>query len=242
MTVALSGVRCSYRLDRPVVTIDELELTAGPVGLVGVNGAGKTTLLRTLAGARTPQDGTVTVDGDDLYGPRRRRVVQTIGYMPQEIQFPGELTVTQVLGYLCWLRRVPSRTAKAQSAEAVEAVGLADRAHQQTRRLSGGMRRRLALAAALVNEPRVLLLDEPTTGLDPEQRAGVREIIANLDSRCLVLMSSHVMEDIASVTSSIVVLHEGVVRYHGATSSFVAAHGGPNRSAELAFLTTIADA
>jgi ABC-2 type transport system ATP-binding protein len=102
------------------------------------------------------------------------------------------------------------------------------------------MRRRLALGAALVSEPQVLLLDEPTTGLDPEQRAGVRTAIGELGGDCLTIMSSHVMEDVARVTSSIVVLHEGAVRYHGATDAFLAERGGPERSAELAFLTTIA--
>ena len=243
MTINLSELRCSYRTsDRPAVSIDSLELTAGPVGLVGVNGAGKTTLMRTLAGARPPQHGTVTIAGDPLYGRRRRRVAQQIGYLPQEIQFPGELTVAQVLAYVCWLRGIASRSAKVQTAEAVASVGLADRADQRSGQLSGGMRRRLALAAALVSNPRVLLLDEPTTGLDPEQRAGVRGIIDGLGGDCLTIMSSHVMEDVASVTSRIVVLHEGAVLYHGATSDFVAERGGPDRSAELAFLTTIARA
>jgi ABC-2 type transport system ATP-binding protein len=240
VTVALSGLRCSYRTgDDPAVSIDSLELTAGPVGLVGVNGAGKTTLLRTLAGARRPQDGEVAINNEELYGAHRRRVVQQIGYMPQEIQFPGELSVTQVLRYICWLRCIPARAARARTVEVVDAVGLTDRADQRVRQLSGGMRRRLALAAALVSEPRVLLLDEPTTGLDPEQRAGVRGIIAGLGDGCLTVMSSHVMEDVASVTSSIVVIHEGSVLYQGATSAFVAERGGPQRSAELAFLATI---
>lgn len=240
MNLTLTGLRCAYRTnDRPAVSIDSLDLTAGPVGLVGVNGAGKTTLLRTLAGARQPQEGMVAIDGEDLYGRHRRRVARQIGYMPQEIEFPGELTVAQVLHYLCWLRGIRARPGRVRTAEVIEAVGLSDRARQRTRQLSGGMRRRLALAAALVSEPRILLLDEPTTGLDPEQRAGVRAFVADLGGRCLTVMSSHVMEDVASVTSSIVVLHEGTVRFHGATSAFVAQRGGPDHSAEHAFLATI---
>ncbi len=241
VSVALSGLRCSYRSgDRPAVSIDSLELTDGPVGLVGVNGAGKTTLLRTLAGACRPQHGEVMIGDEALYGAHRRRVVQQIGYMPQELQLPGELSVTQVLHYVCWLRGIPARPARVRTTQVVEAVGLGDRARQRTRELSGGMRRRLALAAALVSRPRVLLLDEPTTGLDPEQRAGVRAVISDLDAGSLTIMSSHVMEDVASVTSDIVVLHEGAVLYHGATSAFVTERGGPGRSAELAFLSTIA--
>ncbi|MDZ5619596.1 ATP-binding cassette domain-containing protein [Nocardioides bizhenqiangii] len=241
MSVVVSGLRCSYRSgDRPAVSIDSLELTAGPVGLVGVNGAGKSTLLRTLAGARRPQHGTVVIDGKELYGRHGRTAVQGVGYMPQEIQFPGELSVTQVLRYLCWLRGIRSRAATTRCAQVIDAVGLIGQADQRTRQLSGGMRRRLALAAALVSEPRVLLLDEPTTGLDPEQRAGVRRIVAGFGEECLTVMSSHVMEDVASVTATIVVLHEGSVHYQGVTDAFVAERGGPERSPELAFLSTIA--
>ncbi|WP_188113353.1 ABC transporter ATP-binding protein [Nocardioides humilatus] len=243
MTVLISGVRCTYHRDAiPAVSIDQLELTAGPVGLVGVNGAGKSTLLRTLAGCRQPQEGSVSIDGASLYGRRRRVVAQRVGYMPQEIQFPGELSVTQVVDYAAWLRALKPRHAAQRRADVIVAVGLEDRADQRVRALSGGMRRRLALAVALLSEPAVLLLDEPTTGLDPEQRAGVRAIIGEIAGRCLTIMSSHVMEDVASITSNVIVLHGGRVLHQGETDAFVRERGGPTQSAEVAFLTTIAGA
>jgi ABC-2 type transport system ATP-binding protein len=243
VTVSVSGLRCAYRgADHAVLEIDALDLAAGTIGLVGVNGAGKSTLLRSLAGARRPQEGRITIDGVSLYGRRRRAVAKQIGFMPQEVQFPGELSVAQVVDYISWLRAIRPRRAATRRTEVLRAVGLEDRAGDLTRRLSGGMRRRLALAVALVSEPDLLLLDEPTTGLDPEQRAGVRAIIGGLGDQTLTVMSSHVMEDVASVTSSLVVLHEGKVLHHGDTGAFIAERGGSQRSAELAFLSTIAHA
>ena len=243
MSVRVSGLRCSYHgSERPAVAIDELDLTTGPVGLVGVNGAGKSTLMRTLAGARRPQEGNVAVDDEALYGRRRRRVVQRIGFMPQEVQFPGELSVAQVLDYVGWLRGMSSARSSARRKQVLGAVDLQDHGDSRVKSLSGGMRRRLALASAMLSEPDVLLLDEPTTGLDPAQRAGVRSIISDLGAHTLTIMSSHVMEDVASVTTRVVVLHEGRVLHHGPTEAFVDERGGPDRSPERAFLSMISGA
>ncbi|WP_193606725.1 ATP-binding cassette domain-containing protein [Nocardioides lijunqiniae] len=234
-------VRCHYPPGTAdVVDLDELALGPGATGLVGVNGAGKTTLLLTLAGARRPQHGTVTLDGADLYGRERRELVGRIGLMPQSLDLPGELRVADALSYVSWLRGVPRRVAGPRERELLETVGLGPRRHERVRRLSGGMRRRLVLASALVTEPAVLLLDEPTTGLDPEQRAGLRALLLDLPAATVTLLSSHVMEDVERMTARIVVLDEGRVLHHGDTTAFVAERGGPERSPELAFLATLA--
>lgn len=238
-----SGLQCHYPPSNAVVVdIDELSLGRGATGLVGVNGAGKTTLLLTLAGARRPQRGTVTLDGVDLYGRDRRQVVTRIGFMPQELDLPRELRVADALSYVSWLRGVPGRVAGTREPELLELVGLQARRSDKVGRLSGGMRRRLVLATALVTAPDVLLLDEPTTGLDPEQRANLRSLLMHLPGATVTVLSSHVMEDVEQMTRRIAVLHEGRVHHHGGTQSFVEQRGGPHRSAELAFLTTISRA
>ncbi|MCD4523352.1 ABC transporter ATP-binding protein [Nocardioides sp. cx-173] len=223
-----------------VVDIDELSLGSGVTGLVGVNGAGKTTLLLALAGARRPQGGTVTLDGVDVYGRHRRELVGRIGLMPQELDLPRELRVADALSYVSWLRGVPRRVAGSREPELLALVGLQQRRRERVGRLSGGMRRRLVLATALVTAPQVLLLDEPTTGLDPEQRAQLRRLLMDLPGATVTVLSSHVMEDVERMSTRIVVLDAGRVVHHGDTARFVEERGGPDRSAELAFLSTLA--
>jgi ABC-2 type transport system ATP-binding protein len=236
-----AGLRCRY----PGTTTDALDVAAltldgSSTGLVGVNGAGKTTLLATLAGVRRPQAGSVLLDGVDVYGPRRLSVLTAIGYMPQQLQLPGELAVRDALAYVAWLRGGRPAVASKRADALLEQVELGPRRCDRINRLSGGMQRRLTLATALVTAPTVLLLDEPTTGLDPEQRANVRELITALPGGPTVFISSHVMEDVERMTSDIVVLSEGRVVHHGPTDRFVEERGGPERSAEYAFLSTIA--
>ncbi|HWJ11480.1 MAG TPA: ABC transporter ATP-binding protein [Nocardioides sp.] len=243
MGIAVAGLRCAYgRGAVPAVDIDAFEVERGVCGLVGVNGAGKTTLLRTLAGSRRPDGGRATVDGVDLYGRRRRTVIERIGYMPQQLDLPGELRVADALGYASWVRDVPAPVARARNEEILERVGLARRSSDRVRHLSGGMQRRLALAVALVTAPDVLLLDEPTTGLDPEQRAGLRGILADLGASAVTVLSSHVMEDVVLMADRVAVLEAGRLLHVGPTATFVDERGGPDRSAEHAFLATIARA
>lgn len=241
MQVEVTSLRCAYgRGAAPVVDIDELTAGPGVCGLVGVNGAGKSTLLRTLAGCRRPEAGSVQVDGRALYGRGRREVVGRIGYMPQQLDLPRELRVADALAYVSWVRGVPATTSATRNAQLLERVGLSAKAAQRVGQLSGGMNRRLALAVALVTDPDVLLLDEPTTGLDPAQRAALRGIVADLGTATVTILSSHVMEDVAMMAARIAVLDEGRLLHVGPTGAFVDEFGGADRSAEQAFLATIA--
>ncbi|KRA38347.1 MULTISPECIES: ABC transporter ATP-binding protein [unclassified Nocardioides] len=243
MGLSASGLRCTYsHQDAPAVDLDELVVDRGVCGLVGVNGAGKSTLLRTLAGCRRPEAGRVRIDDVDLYGRRRRTVVGRLGYMPQHLDLPKEMRVSDAMAYASWVRGVPSAEARTRNPQLLERVGLSSRAADRVGRLSGGMSRRLALAVALVTDPSVLLLDEPTTGLDPEQRAGLRGILRDLDTAAVTILSSHVMEDVAVMASRIVVMDAGRLLHVGSMDDFVADHGGPERSAEFAFLATISAA
>lgn len=240
MTLSAVSLRCRYSgSTSDAVHIEDLTIGAGTTGLVGVNGAGKSTLLATLAGARRPEGGQVTLNEQNLYGRGRARVLPQVGYMPQALHLPAEMTAVDALTYYAWLRGISARDAAKRAASLLDQVELSSRQKDRVGRLSGGMQRRLAFAASLVTDPTVLLLDEPTTGLDPEQRANLRRLVQELPASASVFISSHVMEDVEKMTDQIVVLAEGQVLHHGPTRAFVEDHGGPEQSAELAFLSTV---
>lgn len=162
---------------------------------------------------REPDAGRVTIGGFDPYArASRAQALRRVALMPQDVSFPKNLTAHEVVAFVAWLRGVPSRQAGERAGEALAAVGLADQAGRKTAALSGGMIRRVALAQALVSQPEVLLLDEPSTGLDPQQRRTMIEIVQGL-SAC-VLFSSQVIEDIESVASRALVIDHGRVLFH----------------------------
>ncbi|KRB78181.1 hypothetical protein ASE01_08495 [Nocardioides sp. Root190] len=207
----MSGVSHSYDGFSVLDALD-LELGAERVGLIGVNGAGKSTLIRILSTALEPSDGSVQVTG---LGPGRRRELADIGYMPQELRLPRNLRGVDFLAYVAWLKAVPRRERAAEVERVVEAVGLDRRGSSRIGELSGGMQRRLLLAQALLGRPQVLLLDEPTAGLDPEQRVRFRELIGALDAP-LVMVSSHALEDLVPIVDRMVMLDEQRIAFDGA--------------------------
>jgi ABC-2 type transport system ATP-binding protein len=214
-------------------------LTPGVTGLVGVNGAGKSTLLRILAGALRPSRGSVCFDGLDPYGRGRRRFLRRTSLMPQALELPPDARVVDAVAYCGWLRGLPAAGLRDRAREVLGDVGLADRGGQRVRTLSGGMVRRAALAQALISAPDVLLLDEPTTGLDPEQRATVRGLISELPRDSAIVVSSHVMEDLEQLADRIIVLDGGEMAHCGSLAEFCGKFGGPAASAETAFLSLL---
>lgn len=185
-----------------------LELKPGIVGLLGPNGAGKTTFLRVLARTLTPTSGEI--EYPDLPGD-----VDRVGYLPQEPAVLRHFTALEFLEYVAWLRRIPSSNATQAARDALGAVDLLDRANEKIRRLSGGMRQRVGLAASIVNAPQLLLLDEPTNGLDLEQRLHFREIVRQLSPGAITVISSHLTEDVAPVCDYVVVMRDGCVVFSG---------------------------
>ncbi len=225
--------------------LDSVSLTAsqGVFGLVGVNGAGKTTLLSAGGGALKPTSGRILLDGSDLYASRTRKAaLRRVAIMPQRFSFPAGFRTQDFVCYLGYLRGLSWKAARAATAKALADVQLADKATIHLARLSGGMLRRVALAQALVAEPDVLLLDEPTTGIDPEQRAIVRRLIQQVSTDRAVIMSSHIMEDVEAVASRVAVLHEGAVVFNGTLDELRTHSAGQTvaTGAESAFLDIIA--
>lgn len=218
---------------RRIIEDLDLSIQTGVTGLLGPNGAGKTTLFRTLATIAPPWSGQLELFGEPISNERQaRRARRSIGYLPQDFGYYPAFSITDFVRYCAWLREVPSRKADSMTGEALRAVGLADRAQDRMKSLSGGMLRRAGIAAAIVGSPDLLLLDEPTVGLDPAQRLDFRELIRSLArAGTAVVLSTHLVEDVGAACDTVLVLNDGQVR-HSST---------PQQLAELATLTAPGD-
>jgi ABC-2 type transport system ATP-binding protein len=200
-----------------------LEIGTGTFGLLGSNGAGKTTLLRILATLLKPSQGRVTVDGFDVSDRRQKWAVkQILGYLPEEPGFYPSLSVSEFLDYIATLKNLHHPQARARAVEqVVEQAGLHSVTRQRIGTLSGGMKRRVGIAQALLGDPKLLIVDEPTAGLDPEERVRFRNLLAHLSADCLVILSTHIVEDIAATCQDMAVLHQGQVRFRGSPATLI---------------------
>ena len=204
----------------------DLRLGLGVHGLLGPNGAGKTTLIRALATVLRPAGGTLTLLGEQLGArPDLRAFRRRLGYLPQDFGFYPRFTVREFVEYMAWLKEMPPRDVPGAVQRTIERVGLADRADDRMKTLSGGMLRRAGIAQAIVNDPDLLLLDEPTVGLDPTQRLEFRTLLRELGEQSCVLVSTHLVEDVAAACTNVVLVDEGRMVYQG-TPAEVAAAGG----------------
>ncbi len=198
----------------------DLRIGTGVHGLLGPNGAGKTTLMRVLATVIPPSAGFVTVLGRSIEEPKDRRAIRrSLGYLPQSFGFHPRFTVREFVAYFAWLKEYPAKFSPRAVEHALKRVNMAPHAETQMRKLSGGMLRRAGLAQALVNDPELLLLDEPTAGLDPEQRVQLRETLRQLGASTAVLVATHLVEDVASACSRVSLLNDGQVVWDGEPSA-----------------------
>ncbi len=207
----------------------DLSFDRGVTGLLGPNGAGKTTLLRLVATSIAPDRGEVRLLGrDPLAGPAEvTQIRRELGYLPQELGFPSDMTTFGFVEYVAVLKEWNSAPARAREVRRVlDLVGLGDLATKRVRKLSGGQRRRVALAQALLGDPRILVLDEPTTGLDPTQRALLRRTLSVIAADSAVLLSTHQTEDVAALCERVVVMASGSVRFDGAVTDLVSTAAG----------------
>ncbi|MEU6571499.1 ABC transporter ATP-binding protein [Streptomyces parvulus] len=226
-TVSASGLSLHYGRTRALDDVS-LRLTPGVTGLLGPNGAGKTTLLRVLATAVPADRGAFTVLGHDPATSRgRQEVRRRLGYLPQTPGFHPDFTAFEFVDYVAILKELAGRGERHREVRRVlDEVGLRDVRGRRIRKLSGGMRQRVALAAALVGDPGFLVLDEPTVGLDPEQRMRFRELIAGAGEGRTVLLSTHQTEDVAMLCHRVVVMARGAVRFDGTPAELTARAGG----------------
>ena len=189
-----------------------LRLHRGVYGLLGENGAGKTTLMRMLCGILKPTSGTIDFDGIDVSEEAYRAV---LGYLPQDFGYYPEFSARDFLLYFAALKGISAKQAKRRAEELLALVSLEDAAGKKIRTFSGGMKQRLGIAQALLNDPKLVILDEPTAGLDPKERVRFRNLIETLGKDSIVLLSTHIVSDIEHVADQVLMMKDGQMIYAG---------------------------
>ena len=205
MELVLDHVSKQYQnkmaADDITVTLDR-----GVVGLLGANGAGKTTLMRMICGILSPTAGTITFDGMDVSEELYR---DALGYLPQDFGYYPGFTGREFLLYIAALKGLEKTAAKRKCEELLRAVNLEEAAQQKIKTYSGGMKQRLGIAQAILNDPKIIVLDEPTAGLDPKERVRFRNMIARLGERAMVLLSTHIVSDVEHIADRILIMKDG---------------------------------
>lgn len=189
-----------------------LQLTNGVYGLLGANGAGKTTFMCMLCGILKPTSGTVTFDGMDVSSEEYRA---ELGYLPQDFGYYPDFNGMDFLLYMASLKGLTKTEAKRKSKKLLELVSLSDVAKKKIATYSGGMKQRLGIAQALLNDPKIIILDEPTAGLDPKERVRFRNLIKELGTESIVLLSTHIVSDIEHIADTVLMMKAGQIVFNG---------------------------
>jgi len=200
-----------------------LEIPNGMFGLLGPNGAGKSTLMRILVTLMKPSSGKVTVNGRYDLMKNRREIRAMLGYLPQDFRFFAKLKTWEFLDYTARLAGMKNKVHRQEAVDRMlEEVGLFEARDRNANRLSGGMKRRLGIAQALINDPKIIIVDEPTTGLDPEERIRFRNLLSNISTRdVIIILSTHIVGDISSTCENVALLNRGKLAFTGSPSDLV---------------------
>lgn len=213
----------TYKGDIQALRGVDLTIEKKMFGLLGANGAGKTTLMRIVAGLLKPTTGRVTVFGHDLATPKGKQAAKSVlGYLPQEFGLYQTLTAREFLDYIAILKGIsePQRRRR-EIDEVLEKVRLADVANRRLKSYSGGMKRRVGIAQALLGNPQLLIVDEPTVGLDPEERVRLRNLLSDMAATCTIILSTHIVEDINQSCNDLAVIRDGEVVFRGAPRELI---------------------
>jgi ABC-type multidrug transport system ATPase subunit len=222
MKIDIQGLSKTYKNGKTALEDINLEISNGMFGLLGPNGAGKSSLMRILVTIMNATSGIVKVDGYDLV-KNRKEIRKMLGYLPQDFRFFTKLKTWEFLDYAAGLSGVKSKKIRsAKVDEWLENVGLFDSRERQANKLSGGMKRRLGIAQALIGDPKIIVVDEPTTGLDPEERIRFRNILSELSQKdVIIVLSTHIVGDISSMCNDLALLDEGRLQFNGSPEELV---------------------
>ena len=211
MELVLDGLTKHYG-NKTVVDSFSAVLTPGVIGLLGANGAGKTTLMRMICGLLNPSSGKVTFDGIDSSAEMYR---DALGYLPQDFGYYPNFTAWDFLMYMSGLKGLEKQTARRKCREVLSIVKLDEVKNKKIKTFSGGMKQRLGIAQAILNDPRILILDEPTAGLDPKERVRFRNLIAELGENAVVILSTHIVSDVEHIADRILMMKDGRIIFDG---------------------------
>lgn len=250
MQIDIDHLNKVYRGGVRALTDVDLVVPNGMYGLLGPNGAGKTTLMRILAGILRPTSGTIQVGEYDSMTERGRTAIKRIlGYLPQDLGVYPDLTAREFLDYMAILKGMDERKARRQRIEELlELASLADVATRKLKTFSGGMKRRVGIAQALLNDPKLLIVDEPTAGLDPEERIRFRNLLSDLGGDRIVLLSTHIVEDIAQTCRRLAIMNKGRIIFQGSTADLAGeargkvwtiTTGGPRPEGDITVVSTM---
>jgi len=222
MQISIKELTQVYKNGNRALQNINLEISSGMFGLLGPNGAGKTTLMRILVTLMKPTNGAVNVNGYDLQ-QNRREIRSMLGYLPQDFQVLSRLRTWEFLDYVARLAGLKRKNERAAAVdEMLESVGLFDARDRKATKLSGGMKRRLGISQALIGNPQIVIVDEPTTGLDPEERIRFRNLLAELSRKDIVIiLSTHIVGDISSTCMDMALLNKGEVIFNDAPEKLV---------------------
>lgn len=221
--IELSAVEKKFR-DRTAVKKTDLCLESGVYGLLGENGAGKTTLMRMICGVMKPTGGRIRCDGIEI-GQLGRAYRRLLGYLPQDFGYYGEFSARRFLRYMAALKAMPQDRAERRIDEMLDLVDLAPFQKQKLKTFSGGMLRRIGIAQALLNDPEILILDEPTAGLDPRERVRFRNIISSLGKERTVVLSTHIVSDVDYIADQIMIMKHGEIAAEGTAQELTRSAG-----------------
>jgi len=235
MTLSITSISKNYGTTKALSDLS-IEISSGGVfGLVGPNGAGKSTLMKVLATLIKPTSGSCLLDGANIQkNPNAIRKV--LGYLPQDVAIYPNLTAPEFLGYIASLKSLNSKDATKQINDLLEIFNLAPYRKRRLSDYSGGMRQRVGISAALLGDPKVIIVDEPSVGLDPVERINLRNLLMDMAKTRIVLLSTHIISDIESTATQLALIHKGKLLFHGSPMEFTKNTDGDMEAAYLSYM------